>query len=79
MEFEDNLTSSNNSLNKQYLKENFESNFDKYMINDNHTENCNDFNTNKKIEILDLSASSLIRQSVIDKKGPKQNITQMRV
>lgn len=76
MEFEDNLTSSNNSLNKQYLKENFESNFDKYMINDNHTENCNDFNTNKKIEILDLSASSLIRQSVIDKKGPKQNITQ---
>ena len=33
MEFEDNLTSSNNSLNKQYLKENFESNFDKYMIN----------------------------------------------
>ena len=64
---DENLASSNNSL---YLKENFESNFEKYMINDNNLDNSNHLNATKKIDVLDLSASSLIRQSGIDKKAP---------
>ena len=63
----------NNSMNKYYLKENFDADFDKYMVNDFTNEN---FDPNKKYEVLDLSADSSVRQSGIDKKQSKATLQQ---
>ena len=73
IDLEENLSNSNNFTNKNYAKENLESNFDKYMISENTNENFN-YDPNKKCEGLDLSSNSSIRQSGIEKKSVKPSI-----
>ena len=60
----------NNLSNKNCFKENFDTDFDKYMVNDFNNEN--NFDLNKKYDVLDLSENSSIGHSGNDKKNSKE-------